>query len=179
MSALMLATNGGTTAILVLVYIAVAVLEIAALWQVFVKAGQPGWAAIIPIWQPLRPCSKVIGRPCWWILLFSCSASSRSSAGSLVFVIGVIIAIDLAKSFAKSTGFAVGLIFLNFIFDARFGLRGIPLRRSSRGEPRGDLTRSEPGALAGPSSRLPVRVRWNRCCARHADPFRPGRAQGN
>jgi hypothetical protein len=62
MSALLLATNGGTEAILIIIYIAVVVLEIAALWQVFVKAGQPGWAAIIPIWN-LYILLKVIGRP--------------------------------------------------------------------------------------------------------------------
>jgi len=33
-----------------------------------------------------------------------------------VLVLGIIIAIDLAKSFAKSSGFAVGLFLLNFIF---------------------------------------------------------------
>ena len=114
MSALMLAANGGVTAILVLVYIAVAVLEIAALWQVFRKAGQPGWAAIIPIYN-LYILLKVIGRPWWWILLFLIGIIPFVG-WIVVFVIGIIIAIDLAKSFAKSTGFAVGLIFLNFIF---------------------------------------------------------------
>jgi hypothetical protein len=114
MSALMLAANGGVTAILVLVYIAVIVLEIAALWQVFVKAGQPGWAAIIPIYN-LYILLKVIGRPWWWLLLFLIGIVPFVG-WIVVFVIGIIIAIDLAKSFAKSTGFAVGLIFLNFIF---------------------------------------------------------------
>jgi Family of unknown function (DUF5684) len=114
MSALMLAANGGVTAILVIVYIAVIVLEIAALWKVFVKAGQPGWAAIIPIYN-LYVLLKVIGRPWWWLLLFLIGIIPFVG-WIVVFVIGIIIAIDLAKSFAKSTGFAVGLIFLNFIF---------------------------------------------------------------
>jgi hypothetical protein len=110
----MLAANGGVTAILVLVYIAVVVLEIAALWQVFTKAGQPGWAAIIPIYN-LYILLKVIGRPWWWLLLFLLGVIPFVG-WIAVFVIGIIIAIDLAKSFAKSTGFAVGLILLNFIF---------------------------------------------------------------
>ena len=51
MAALMLATNGGFVGIVVIIYMAIIVLEIAALWKVFVKAGHPGWAAIIPIYN--------------------------------------------------------------------------------------------------------------------------------
>jgi hypothetical protein len=115
MSALMLASsNGGVDAILIVVYVAVIILEIAALWQVFVKAGEPGWAAIIPIYN-LYVLLRVIGRPWWWILLFLIGIIPLVGV-IVVFVIGIIIALDLAKSFAKSTGFAVGLILLNFIF---------------------------------------------------------------
>ncbi len=115
MSGLMLATNGGLVAILVLVYIAIIVFEIAALWKVFVKAGQPGWAAIIPIYN-LYILLKVIGRPAWWLLLFIVGVIVPFVGWILLIVVGIIIAIDLAKSFAKSSGFAVGLFFLNFIF---------------------------------------------------------------
>lgn len=114
MSALMLGTNGGEVGILVIIYIAVIVFEIAALWKVFVKAGQPGWAAIIPIYN-LYILLKVIGRPGWWILLFLLGIIPFVG-WIAVLVLGIIIAIDLAKSFAKSSGFAVGLFLLNFIF---------------------------------------------------------------
>ena len=114
MSALMLGTNGGVVGILVIFYIAVIVFEIAALWKVFVKAGQPGWAAIIPIYN-LYILLKVIGRPGWWILLFLLGIIPFVG-WIAVLVLGIIIAIDLAKSFAKSSGFAVGLFLLNFIF---------------------------------------------------------------
>ncbi len=114
MSALLLATNGGFVGILVIVYIAIIVFEIAALWKVFVKAGQPGWAAIIPIYN-LYILLKVIGRPGWWILLFLLGIIPLVG-WIAVLVLGIIIAIDLAKSFAKSSGFAVGLFLLNFIF---------------------------------------------------------------
>ena len=114
MSALMLGANGGAVGILVIIYIAVIVLEIAALWKVFVKAGQPGWAAIIPIYN-LYILLKIIGRPGWWILLFLLGIIPFVG-WIAVLVIGIIIAIDLAKSFAKSSGFAVGLFLLNFIF---------------------------------------------------------------
>jgi Family of unknown function (DUF5684) len=113
MSALLLATNSGLVGISVVVYVAVIVF--AALWKIFVKAGQPGWAAIIPIYN-LYILLRVIGRPAWWLLLFVIGVIIPFVGWILLIVIGIIIAIDLARSFAKSSGFAVGLFLLNFIF---------------------------------------------------------------
>jgi len=48
--------------------IAVTVLILAAMWKIFSKAGQPGWAAIIPIYNFIVWC-KIVGRPAWWVLL--------------------------------------------------------------------------------------------------------------
>ena len=96
MSALMLATNGGLIGIMVIVYLAIIVFEIAALWKVFVKAGQPGWAAIIPIYN-LYILLKVIGRPAWWLLLFVAGVIVPFVGWILLIVIGIIIAIDLAN----------------------------------------------------------------------------------
>jgi hypothetical protein len=105
MSAAVFASSGAV--ILVFVYLAVIVFEIAALWQVFVKAGHPGWAAIIPFYN-YWVLLKIVGRPGWWLILYFIPLVN--------IVIWIIVAIDLSKSFAKSTGFAVGLILLSFIF---------------------------------------------------------------
>ena len=98
-------SSGGS--LFLLIYLAFIVFEIAALWIMFGKAGQPGWAAIIPIYN-IWVLLKIVGRPGWWIILFLIPIVS--------FVIWIIVALDLAKSFAKGSGFAVGLIFLSFIF---------------------------------------------------------------
>jgi hypothetical protein len=103
----MLASSGAGVGILVIVYIAVIVFEIAALWQVFVKGGRPGWAAIIPFYN-YYTLLKVVGRPGWWLILYIIPIVN--------IIIWIIVSIDLAKSFSKSTGFAVGLILLGFIF---------------------------------------------------------------
>jgi hypothetical protein len=87
--------------------LAIAVLVIAGIWKVFVKAGHPGWAAIIPIYN-LYILLKIAGRPGWWLLLFIVPVVS--------IVIAIIVAIDIAKSFGKGTGFGVGLAFLGPIF---------------------------------------------------------------
>ena len=49
-------------------YLAFTILMIAAWWKIFTKAGQPGWACIIPIYNLYVWC-KIVGRPWWWILL--------------------------------------------------------------------------------------------------------------
>ena len=73
--------------------------------SMFAKAGQPGWAAIIPIFNWIVWC-KVAGRPLWWIvLLLICFP-----------VVYIILCIDTAKVFGKGAGFGIGLIFLPFIF---------------------------------------------------------------
>ncbi|MGD0748379.1 MAG: DUF5684 domain-containing protein [Acidimicrobiales bacterium] len=106
MSALLLASSGAG-GIVVIIYIAVIVFEIAALWQVFVKAGHPGWAAIIPFYN-YYVLLKIVGRPGWWLILYFIPLVN--------IIIWIIVAIDLSKSFAKTSGFAVGLILLAFIF---------------------------------------------------------------
>ena len=90
-----------------LVYLAIIVLVVAGFWKVFTKAGQPGWAAIVPIYN-LYVLLKIAGRPGWWLLLFILPIVN--------FVIAIIVAIDVAKSFGKGTGFGLGLAFLGPIF---------------------------------------------------------------
>ena len=85
----------------------IAVILIVAMWKVFSKAGQPGWAAIIPIFNIYILC-KVAGRPGWWLLLMLIPFVN--------FIIAIILCIDIAKNFGKGAGFGLGLAFLGFIF---------------------------------------------------------------
>jgi hypothetical protein len=101
------AAGGGFGGILGLV---IGVIMIVALWKIFSKAGKPGWAAIVPIYNYIVWC-QVVGRPAWWVIL-------------LLFcfpVFYIILCIDLAKSFGKSGGYAIGLILLPFIFFPMLG----------------------------------------------------------
>ena len=85
----------------------IALLLIVAMWKVFTKAGQPGWASIIPIYNLYVWC-KIVGRPWWWILLMLIPFVN--------FIILIILCIDMAKSFGKGAGFGIGLAFLGIIF---------------------------------------------------------------
>jgi hypothetical protein len=91
----------------ILIIIAVAILLIAAMWKIFTKAGKPGWAAIIPIYNYVVMC-EIVGKPLWWCLLMICPCIN------FIFVIWVYNLI--AKSFGKSEGFTVGMVLLPFIF---------------------------------------------------------------
>ena len=86
-------------------YTVYTILIIAAWWKIFSKAGQPGWAAIIPIYNLIVWC-KIVGRPAWWVLLLLICFP----------IFFIILLIDLAKSFGKGVGFAIGLILLSIIF---------------------------------------------------------------
>jgi hypothetical protein len=100
-------TMNGPGPLFWVICIGFAVLQIAAMWKTFVKAGKPGWASIIPIYNTIV-ILEIAGRPLWWFLLF------------LIPIVNIIIAfivmIDFAESFGKGFGFALGLIFLPFIF---------------------------------------------------------------
>ena len=90
-----------------LVILAVIVFMITAVWKIFTKAGQPGWASIIPIYN-LVVMLQVVKKPTWWVIL-----------GFIPFVniiIGLIVVYELAKAFGKGFGYTLGLIFLPFIF---------------------------------------------------------------
>ena len=99
--------QGGGGAFGMLVWLAIVVLVIAGLWKIYAKAGQPGWAAIIPIYNVIV-LLRIVGRPVWWIVLLLIPVVN--------FIVAILVYIDLAKSFGKGVGFALGLLFLSPIF---------------------------------------------------------------
>jgi hypothetical protein len=100
------------------IWLVIAVPTIIGMWKIFVKAGKPGWAAIIPIYN-FVVLLEIIGRPIWWVIL--------ALIPCVGLVVQIIIYLDLAKSFGKGSGFGIGLVLLPFIFfpilgfgDARY-----------------------------------------------------------
>ena len=90
-----------------LIGLAIAVVQLIAVWKIFTKAGKPGWAALIPIYN-VYTMLEIVGREWWWLLLMLIPGVN--------VVIGIIVLFDLAKSFGKDTGFGFGLLFLSGIF---------------------------------------------------------------
>ena len=100
-------TTGGPLALVAaLVPLAVLGLVIAGLWKVFTKAGKPGWAALIPIYNVIV-LLQIAERPAWWVVLLIVPLVN--------LVVTIVVAFDIARNFGKGTGFALGLAFLGFI----------------------------------------------------------------
>ena len=90
-----------------LIILALVVVVYAGYWKTFEKAGHPGWAAIIPIYNMYIMC-KIADRPGWWVLLMFLPLINM--------IIIIVLSIDIAKNFDKGSGFGIGLAFLSFIF---------------------------------------------------------------
>ncbi len=99
-------------AIVSLVYLVMIVAAIAGMWKVFEKAGQPGWASIVPIYN-LVVLLQIVNKPIWWIVLLLIPLIN--------IVILIMVSIALAEKFGKGGGFAVGMVFLPFVFYPMLG----------------------------------------------------------
>jgi hypothetical protein len=77
------------------------------MWKIFEKAGKPGWASLIPIYN-LIVLLEIIGKPMWWLLVifFPCT--------TFIFLIWALNL--LSKSFGQSEGFTIGLVILPYVF---------------------------------------------------------------
>ena len=106
-------SGGGVGAIIFgIIYLAIVVLMIASVWKIFVKAGKPGWAAIIPIYN-IIVLLQVCQKPVWWIILLLIPLVN--------VIILIILYVALAKVFGKGVGYAIGLLILGIIFIPMLG----------------------------------------------------------
>ena len=112
------AAAGAVGLVFMLVWLAIVVFLIASMWKVFTKAGQPGWAAIVPIYNVIV-LLQIAGKPVWWIIL--CLIPFVN------FIVLILVGIGVANNFGKGTGFGIGLGLLAPIFypilafgDARY-----------------------------------------------------------
>ena len=106
------AAAAGVFGFFMLINLAVALVVIIGMWKVFTKAGKPGWAAIIPIYNVIV-LLEVVGKPVWWIVLLLIPFVN--------IVISILLNLALAERFGKDGLYAVGLIFLPFIFLPMLG----------------------------------------------------------
>ena len=97
----------GTSIATSVISLIIAIAGIVALWMIFKKAGEHGWASIVPFYN-LYTLYKITWGNGWFFLLLLIPFVN--------FVISIITFVKLAKVFGKGGGFACGLIFLNIIF---------------------------------------------------------------
>lgn len=89
-----------------IIYIAIIVVTLAAQWKIFVKAGKPGWAAIVPFYN-LYVAFEIAGMNGWMFLLLCIPIVNIVFAFKLY--------IGLAKAFGKGTGFGILSVFFTTI----------------------------------------------------------------
>jgi hypothetical protein len=92
-----------------------ALVVIAGMWKTFAKAGKPGWAAIVPIYN-IIVLLEIVGRPLWWIVLLIVPFVN--------FVVLIMVTNDLSKSFGHGIGMTLGLLFLPYVFYLVLGFGG-------------------------------------------------------
>jgi len=92
---------------MMLVWFAVVLILIISMWKIFTKAGKPGWAAIVPIYN-IIVLLEIVCKPIWWFILLLIPFVN--------IIVLIIVLIELAKRFGKGVGFAIGMLILPFIF---------------------------------------------------------------
>ena len=90
-----------------LIALAVSVITIIGMWKIFVKAGKPGWAAIVPFYNMYILFEITWGEGIKFLFLLIPIAN-------IYFII--VTYIKLAKAFGKTGGFAAGLVLLAPVF---------------------------------------------------------------
>ncbi len=103
-------TTGSGSGVVVFLILALVfyVLVSLGLYGTFIKAGQPGWAGFVPLYNFIV-LLRVAGRPkSWgWFLLMIIIPYIGSLA---LFIVYIIVANDVSKSFGHGTAFTVGLV---------------------------------------------------------------------
>jgi hypothetical protein len=99
---------GAIQVVIWIIELGVLILTFAGMWKAFEKAGQPGWAAIIPIYNSIV-MAQIADKPMWWGIMAACVPCV-----GLVFFF--LIAIGIAEKFGQGAGFGVGLALLGPIF---------------------------------------------------------------
>jgi hypothetical protein len=101
-----LQTNGGG-GIELLAVLALTIVIFAGFWKTFEKAGEPGWAGLIPIYN-LYVLVRISGNAWWWFILFFIPVIN--------FIATLKISINIAGKFNRGVLFGLGLTVLSFVF---------------------------------------------------------------
>jgi hypothetical protein len=100
---------------ILIVILVVGIIQTVAMWVLFDKAGEPGWASIIPFYN-MWVLVKIADLP-GWLGAVACLAPFVPTVGPLLeFLLWAVISIGIAKAFDRSVLFGIGLTLLPFIF---------------------------------------------------------------
>ena len=95
--------------IIMIIAIAAGILQIVAMWKLFNKAGKPGWASIVPVYN-IIVLFEIIGYKWYYIFLFLLGWIPIVGQLALV-VFSIHYNVKLSKAFGKDIGYGIGLAF--------------------------------------------------------------------
>jgi hypothetical protein len=99
--------------LLFLVYIAIVVACVVGMWKVFEKAGQPGWASIIPFYNLYILTCEIAKKEIMWFIIYIIPCTAIVGA--------IVVGLQVAKKFGKSEAYGIGLGLLPMIFYPMLG----------------------------------------------------------
>ena len=94
-------------AIITILSLVLTIVLIIAQWKIYTKAGKPGWASIIPIYNFIV-LLEIVELPKWYILLLLFVPLANIYVMFKIYI-------ELAHKFGKSTGFGIATIFFSII----------------------------------------------------------------
>ncbi len=98
-----LALFGG---VFMLFYALIIGIMLVSTWKIFTKAGKPGWAALVPIYNTIV-LLEIVNKPTWWVVLMFIPVAN--------VVVTILVAIELVRVFGKSDAYAALLILVPII----------------------------------------------------------------
>jgi hypothetical protein len=121
-----------TTCAILLLILIMLFIQIAGMWQVFIKAGEPGWAVLVPVYNAYV-LARIGGKPEWMGVVACLAGFFIPFAGPIIgWVLFIMISIGVARNFGKGVLFGLGLCFLSFIF---YPILGFGSAETTVGEP--------------------------------------------
>ncbi len=90
-----------------IIFLLFILIPIIASWVIYEKAGLHGWSAVVPFHRTVK-FFEIAGKPGWWIFLYLVPI--------LNIVVYVATVIEISRRFGHGIGFAIGLLFLPFVF---------------------------------------------------------------
>ena len=97
-----------------LVFVVVGIVTLIGMWKTFDKAGQPGWAVLIPIYN-IIVLLRIAGLPWYWV--FAPFVAIIPILGWIAYLVWIVwVYHRISTRFGQGVGFTIGLTLLGPIF---------------------------------------------------------------
>lgn len=106
------AMNGEVNVVVSIVYLVLLIITIVGFWKIFTKAGKPGWAVIVPIYN-IIVFLQIVAKPVWWIVLLFIPLVN--------IVIGIIMYLALLEKFGKPGWHLILIVLFWFVYFPYLG----------------------------------------------------------